>query len=399
MSEDTAEIGITACIILARGGSVGVPRKNLQKVGGVSLIARSIRAANSAKSVDHVFVSTDHPEIAAEAEHFGARIINRPDELADSTASSEAGWLHAADHIATHFGKVSRLVFLQCTSPFTTGSDIEGCLTEMQKRDADCALSVFEDHSFLWGVDQSGHAVGQNHDYTQPRLRRQDLAPQYCESGAIYVAKWSAFVRAKNRFCGSVALYPVAHPRIEIDTPQDLKNCQLFAATRAEAAVEPIRLANIRALAMDFDGVHTDDRVITDQNGGEAVVTSRSDGMGLAMMRRSNKIHQVIVSKERNPVVQARADKLGIEVKQAVDDKVQTLGNWLKSKELSWDSALFVGNDINDIDVMKRVGLSACPNDAHPEVLKLADWVIPKPGGHGAIRAVCDAILNVEAAL
>jgi len=85
----------THCVILARGGSKGVPGKNLKPVGGLSLLARSVRAAKAAPSVDQVHVSTDDAGIAAEARRFGAEVIDRPAELSGDGATSEAGWLHA----------------------------------------------------------------------------------------------------------------------------------------------------------------------------------------------------------------------------------------------------------------------------------------------------------------
>ncbi|MFP3385589.1 acylneuraminate cytidylyltransferase family protein, partial [Tritonibacter sp. SIMBA_163] len=176
----------TACIILARGGSKGVPGKNLRAVGGVSLIGRAVRAGRTAEQVAVVYVSTDDAEIAAEAALHGARIIDRPAALSGDAASSEAGWLHAVPLVREDLPALDKLVFLQCTSPFITGSDIDGCLAEMAVRGTDCALSVTEDHSFLWGLDDAGGGVGINHNEREQRQRRQDLPPQYCESGAIY---------------------------------------------------------------------------------------------------------------------------------------------------------------------------------------------------------------------
>lgn len=101
-----------ACVILARGGSKGVPHKNLRKVGGVSLVARSVRAARGAQDVGAVYVSTDDAAIAQEARSHGATVIERPAELSGDTASSEAGWLHALGPIRTEQAHLEELVFL-----------------------------------------------------------------------------------------------------------------------------------------------------------------------------------------------------------------------------------------------------------------------------------------------
>lgn len=380
-------------MILARGGSKGVPGKNLRPVGGLSLVARAVRAARAAPSVAAVHVSTDDAAIADEARRFGAEVIDRPAALSGDGASSESGWLHALDVIEAQGRPVERLVFLQCTSPFTTGADIEACLAAMEARGAACALSVIEDHSFLWGVDAEGLGRGTNHDEGQPRQRRQDLPPSFRESGAVYCVRKADFRRVGRRFCGPVALSPVNHPPVEIDSLADLALCAHLAVARGGDAGLGDRLDRVAAVVMDFDGVHTDNLVLTDETGREAVMTSRGDGMGLEMLRKAGHWRLMILSKERNPVVERRAAKLKIEVHQAVDDKVAALDGWLAGQGLDWGQLLYVGNDVNDAAAMRRAGLSACPGDAHPEILGLADWVLPQPGGRGALRAMCDALL------
>lgn len=398
MQQHITNPGATVAIILARGGSKGIPGKNLQPVGGLSLVARSIRAAHAATGVGSVHVSTDSPTIAAEARLFGAEAILRPDDLSGDTATSESGWLHALDRIAATRAAADqpaplRAVFLQCTSPFTTGTDIDACLTAMQTRNADCALSVLPDHGFLWALDDKGFGHGTNHDHTTQRPRRQDLPPSFRESGAIYVVNIAAFRAVGRRFCGSVALHPVDHPAIEIDSPADLALCLQLAARPELAGIEPARLARVRALVMDFDGVHTDDMAHVTQDGVESVRVSRSDGMGLGLLKQRGGLAMLILSKERNPVVTARGAKLGIEVLQGIDDKVGALEAWLASRSLTWGDVLFVGNDVNDAQAMARAGLSACPADSHASILATADWVLPRPGGQGALRALAETLL------
>jgi N-acylneuraminate cytidylyltransferase len=383
----------TACIILARGGSKGIPGKNLSKVGGVSLIGRSVRAGRAAAHVGAVYVSTDDAAIAAEARLHGARIIARPAALAGDASSSEAGWLHAVGEIAKTDADLDYLVFLQCTSPFTSGADIDGCMRAMIDQNAACALSVVENHMFLWTLTPEGFGVGQNHVEHEPRKRRQDLPPQFAENGAIYCARRTEFETVGQRFCGPVALSVVDHPPVEIDSPADLAFCRQIASKRAGLEIAPERLEAVRALVMDFDGVHTDNLVTTDQEGRESVTTSRGDGMGLSLLKARGDVALMILSKERNPVVIARAKKLGIEVHNAIDDKVAALETWLAERGLGWEALLYVGNDLNDQPAMERAGLSACPADSHPDILGMADWILPSDGGRGALRDLCDRLL------
>lgn len=385
--------GVTICVILARGGSKGIPGKNLRPVGGVSLIGRSVRAAVAAPSVSVTYVSTDDAAIAAEAERHGAAVIWRPAEISGDKATSESGWLHALSHVQAQGTQVARLVFLQCTSPFTTADDIEGCLAAMAEKGADCALSVIGDHSFLWTFGPDGFGRGINHIETEQRKRRQDLPPAFRESGAIYCVQRDAFERTGQRFCGQVAIYEVDHPAVEIDSVADLALCSAIAAQRPSASIPDARLAGLKVLVMDFDGVHTDNLVMTDSEGRETVTTSRGDGMGLSMLRETGRWKMLILSKERNPVVLRRAEKLKIEVQNAVDDKVAALGDWLAARGLDWSEVLYVGNDTNDLAVMARAGLAACPKDGHASALAAAEWILPEPGGKGALRSLCDRLL------
>ena len=368
---------ICATVILARGGSKGVPGKNLRRVGGVSLIGRAVRAAVAAQSQSAVYVSTDDAAIAAEAQHHGAQVIDRPAEISNDTASSEAGWLHALPHVRADLPGLTHLTFLQCTSPFISADDIDACLAAVTQTKAACALSVVEDHSFLWGLDAQGLGVGQNHDHLQQRKRRQDLPPQYRENGAIYCVQADLFEATGQRFCGPVALCPVDQSPLEIDSLADLDLASTMASTTACSAPP----ANL---------------VMTDQDGRETVMTSRGDGMGLAELARHSTIQRLIISKERNPVVLARAAKLGIEVIAAIDDKVAALDLWLARAGLDWAQMLYVGNDINDAPAMQRAGLTACPSDAHADVVGHADWILPYPGGRGALRHLCDILVKVQ---
>ncbi|MFZ9108957.1 MAG: KdsC family phosphatase, partial [Ilumatobacteraceae bacterium] len=127
-------------------------------------------------------------------------------------------------------------------------------------------------------------------------------------------------------------------------------------------------LAGVTAIAFDFDGVFTDDRVLVSQTGDESVFCSRSDGMGIGLLRDAG-IHMIIISKEPNPVVAARAKKLSLEVVQGCDDKLPVLREWMTRIGSTPDSTAYMGNDINDVECMNFVGIAIAPCDAHQSVL------------------------------
>jgi len=160
----------------------------------------------------------------------------------------------------------------------------------------------------------------------------------------------------------------------------------LAADAAAFAAVQ----APIRLLLLDFDGVLTDNHVFVLEDGREAVRCSRFDGIGLRRLERAG-IEAVIVSTEVNPVVGARAAKLKIGCRQGLSDKVAAAETLLAERDLDFAACAFVGNDVNDIPLLHRVGLPLGVADAHPDVWPYVRWLTGRPGGSGAVREVCDA--------
>ena len=149
------------------------------------------------------------------------------------------------------------------------------------------------------------------------------------------------------------------------------------------------RLARIKGIAFDFDGVFTDNRVYVMENGEEAVVCDRSDGMGISMLHRAG-IPLVIISTETNPVVGVRAAKLKLEVRQGIDDKLPALREWAAGKGLTLEQVAFIGNDINDVECLRASGLGVAVADAYPVAAAEADLVLTRNGGRGAVREIAD---------
>ena len=213
-------------VIPARGGSKGIPAKNLQAVGGLSLVARSVQAALASRGVERVVVSTDDDAIAAEAQAHGADVVRRPADLSGDTASSESALLHALETLDEQGPLPARLVFLQCTSPFTSGAQIDQVLAALEDPAINSAFAVAPWHGFLWRLDGRGI----NHDPQQPRQRRQDLEPAFLETGAIYAMTTAAFRASGRRFCAPWQPVVIDDSGPEIDSPADLELCRSLAA-------------------------------------------------------------------------------------------------------------------------------------------------------------------------
>lgn len=370
-------------IIPARGGSKGIPLKNLQKVAGRSLLARAIDAARGAHGIDRVVVSTDHDGIAQEAERAGADVVRRPDDISGDTASSESALLHTLDAIGTDAGIT---VFLQCTSPFIDSTSLDNAIARVRDDHADVVFSAVEDHSFLWKLDDAAHAEAVGHDAAF-RPRRQDRDPHFNETGAFYVMRTEGLRASGHRFFGRIEIeeVPLEQSR-EIDSMSDLTLVRAIAASQ-----EDTHVLDVDALVTDFDGVHTDDSAFVDQDGREFVRVHRGDGMGVGRLADAG-FPFLILSKERNPVVTRRAEKLRVDVLQGVDEKAGALAAWIAERGLDPERVAYVGNDVNDLAAFSVVGWPIAVADAHPKVMAAARFVLNREGGRGAVREVCDLI-------
>lgn len=151
----------------------------------------------------------------------------------------------------------------------------------------------------------------------------------------------------------------------------------------------------VSLLVFDFDGVLTDNRVLVLEDGREAVLCNRADGLAFDMFRAAG-LRVLIMSTERNPVVAARAAKLRVPVLQAVGDKGLALNERCRADGLDLRRVAFVGNDLNDLPAMRLVGFPIAVADAHPQVKRMAWAVLATRGGDGAAREVAEDILGLR---
>ncbi|MFC7217352.1 cytidylyltransferase domain-containing protein [Streptomyces polyrhachis] len=401
-TEAPTEAPTVLAVIPARGGSKGVPGKNLAEVGGASLVARAVRACRAARLVTDVVVSTDDPGIARAARAEGAGVVERPAEIAGDTASSEAAVLHALDAFEERTGRTAAaLVFAQCTSPFLTAGDIDAVAAAVLEEGADSALTVAPFHGFLWrdgaGSASEAGGYGVNHDRSH-RPRRQDRPQDLLETGAAYAMRAGGFREHRHRFFGRTAPVPTDPARVlEIDDPHDLARARALAPLLDTAGTDPHPVlptrADIDAVVLDFDGTQTDDRVLIDADGREYVSVHRGDGLGIAALRDQG-LKLLILSTEANPVVAARARKLRIPVLHGISRKGDALKEWCAEQGLDPERVLYVGNDVNDLPCFSLAGWPVAVADAHEVVRRAARAVTTVPGGQGAIREIASWLLG-----
>ncbi|MEU1875337.1 MULTISPECIES: N-acylneuraminate cytidylyltransferase [unclassified Streptomyces] len=399
-----ADVRRVLAVIPARGGSKGVPAKNLAAVGGVPLVVRAVRECLAARLVTDVVVSTDDRAIAEAARAAGAEVVLRPAAIAGDTATSEAAVLHAMDaHEALHGAAVDVVLLVQCTSPFLVREDVDGVAGAVVEDGADTAVTVAPFHGFVWrdGTDGTG-GHGVNHDKAF-RPRRQDRPQDLLETGAAYAMAAPGFRKHQHRFFGRTELVRTDPARVlEIDDPHDLARARALAphfdAARpgAPAVASPTRLpaaADIDAVVLDFDGTQTDDRVLIDSDGREFVSVHRGDGLGIAALRRSG-LPMLILSTEVNPVVAARARKLKLPVLHGIDRKDLALKQWCEEQGIAPERVLYVGNDVNDLPCFALVGWPVAVASAHDAVRGAARAVTTVPGGEGAVREIATWLLG-----
>jgi N-acylneuraminate cytidylyltransferase len=396
-------------LIPARGGSKGIPRKNIRLFAGYPLIAYSIAAALQSGRVTRTIVSTDDEEIAAVARSFGAETpFLRPAELAGDQTTDLPVFQHALAWLAESQGyRPEVVVQLRPTSPLRPRDCVERAVEALLEHpEADCVRGVVpagQNPHKMWRIEDGTGLMqpllevpGIPEPYNAPR---QALPPVYWQTGHIDAIRVRTII-GKGSLTGE-AIYPLLiDPRyaVDLDSLQDWARYEWLAASGGLDFVWPGEARRpmperIELLVMDFDGVLTDNRVWVDKNGHEMVAAYRSDSLGLAKLRQTG-VQAFVLSMETDPVVAARCKKMSIPFIQGENDKAAALKKLLAERGLDPARAVFVGNDVNDLPCFPLVGWAVAVSDALPEVARRADFVLSRPGGRGAVRELCDLILS-----
>ena len=225
--------GTTPAIIPARGGSKGIPRKNLCDLGGKALIAWTIEQVLATTGLD-CYVSTEDAEIAEVAARYGAQIIERPVELAHDETASEPVIEHAIEVITRTSGRPEQVMFLQATSPIRLPSTLSRALAEFDAQGVDSLVGVVPEPIFLWQKEPAVRALYPYGD----RPRRQDMTAEqlrYRETGSLYLTRTSIYETDHNRIGGTVGLFVMdAREGIDIDTYDDFALAAAVLASWAQ---------------------------------------------------------------------------------------------------------------------------------------------------------------------
>ncbi|MEI6289701.1 MAG: acylneuraminate cytidylyltransferase [Chloroflexota bacterium] len=397
-------------IIPARGGSKGIPRKNIRNFSGYPLISWSIAAGLKSDLVTRVIVSTDDEEIAAVAREWGAETpFLRPSEFAQDHTTDLPVFEHALDWLAEHEGyRPDVVIQLRPTSPIRPLNCVDDAIKILLNNPgADSVRGVVpagQNPHKMWrldGLDQPMRSLlpvaGIDEPYNAPR---QILPPVFWQTGHIDAIRPNAIYQGSM---SGKSIYPLLiDPKftVDLDNLNDWMRAEWLVSFGGLEMLTPGHAKRampqkVDLLVLDFDGVITDNRVWVDEEGHEMIAANRSDSLIMRQLKAAG-TEVLILSSEVNPVVTARAKKMKVEAIQGVglDDKSETLKKVLAGRNINPANVIYIGNDLNDLTCFEITGWAVAVADAQPEVLRAADFVTQKTGGHGAVREICDLILR-----
>lgn len=398
-------------LIPARGGSKGIPRKNIRSFAGYPLIAWSIAAGLQAHTVNRVIVSTDDEEIAAVAREYGAEApFMRPHELAQDHTNDLPVFEHALKWLEDlESYKPDIVIQLRPTSPIRPKDCVDGAIKILiENPEADCVRGVVpagQNPYKMWhfnGYDKAMKPLLEVEGISEPYNAPRQLLPSvYWQTGHIDAIRTATITR-KHSLTGSI-VYPLVldpHYTVDIDAPTDWVKCEALVYSGLEMVTPDRKVRRsipqkIELIICDFDGVLTDNRVWTDQDGKESIAAYRSDSLRISELRAKG-MEVMIISSEPNTVVAARAKKMGVEAIHGVgiQEKGRVMREVLEQKNIKPENVIYIGNDLNDLPCFEIAGWSVAVADAYPEVIRAADHVLAKSGGQGALRELCDLILS-----
>ncbi|WP_104524845.1 acylneuraminate cytidylyltransferase [Blastococcus atacamensis] len=372
-------------VIPVRGGSKGIPKKNVAVVGGCPLIAWTVAAAVGATSVDRVIVSTDSAEIAAVARLYGGprvEIHARSAESATDTASSESALLEAVRDLEVE----GAVALVQATSPLLSSGVVDEIADRLSTHDS--ALTVVRRHQFLWAdEDAEGRPVNYSPD---ARPRRQDWSGHLIETGAVYATSVERLLASGVRIGGRVGLVETDEAEaVEIDSPTDLVVTDALLRTHRIRPAK-VRSGPVRLVVTDVDGVLTDNGLTYGTVATETKTFSARDGKGFQLLREAG-VRTALLTSEDHESVAERARKLRVDdCVMGSTDKLADLVMLGARYGVPLSQIAYVGDDVHDVPALVAAGVSGAPGDARPEATDVADHVVTAAGGSGAFRQFTD---------
>ena len=374
--------------IPVRGGSKSIPLKNIKLLNGRPLVYWTIDAAVNCKYIDKVYVATDSQKIMDvvnnyDSESYGKlEAISRSAETASDTASTESAMLEFAENY-----DFENIVLIQATSPLLKSSDLDEAIEKYDNFDS--MLSVVAQKRFYWNYNEDGSVSPINYDFKK-RPMRQQFKGNLVENGAFYICSKKDLLRTGCRISGKIGCQVMDEKSFyEIDEPSDWEIIEKLLKTTIKKKTNEIKL-----FLTDCDGCLTDDGMYYSSEGESLKRFNTRDGKGFELLRKQG-ILTGIITCENSSIVKKRAAKLNVdELYLGVQDKLSVLKEIIHKYNLTFDEVAYVGNDINDIDILKVCGMSFAPKNSEDDVLNIVDYQLHNYGGHGAVREAINIILE-----
>lgn len=375
-------------IIPVRGGSKSIPLKNIKPINGRPLVYWTIDAAVNCQYIDEVYVSTDSELIANVVKNYDGndfnklKVIGRSAETATDEASTESVLIEFVNQVESE-----NLVLLQATSPFTKASQLNDAFLKFNANEYDSLLSVVRQKRFIWEETATNEGKPVNYDVAK-RPRRQEFNGYSVENGAFYITKTSNFKTSNLRLSGKIGMYEMPEDTFfEIDEPSDWIIIEALMQKSIESKA-------IKLFATDCDGVLTDGGMYYSESGEHSKKFNTKDGMGFELLRNKG-IITAILTGEDSQIVQKRAEKLKIdELYLGCKDKLSAMLELTKKYNISLDEVAYIGDDINDLELLSNVGRSFAVADAMDAVKSKVQHVTVRRGGEGAVREAIEILLK-----
>lgn len=382
--------------IPVRGGSKSIPLKNIKPLCGKPLVCWNIEALEACPQVDEVIVATDSDEIWKTVEsrnYLKTKLYRRSAENACDTASTESVMLEYIKYASLPENDIFMLV--QATSPLTESVHFSEALQKYATGDYDSMLTCVRNFRFFWNEDGSS----MNYDYMN-RPRRQNFSGMLMENGAFYINTVKNILSNGNRLGGKIGIYEMPeYTATEIDEPDDWMILEKLMRKYKSEFQKPSAKPKIKLFVSDIDGTLTDGGMYYSENGDELKKFNTRDGMGFGMLREAG-IKTAIVTSEDRELNRRRAEKMKIDyLVQGKRDggKLAAVKEIVKEIDISLEEVAYIGDDVNCIDLLSAVGLSACPADACGKVKEIPGIaVMTCKGGDGCVREFCEIILRKD---
>ncbi len=381
---------MNVALIPVRGGSKSIPFKNIREIAGKPLVYWTAKAANDCELIDKVYVATDSDKIKEVVKGLKldkVEVIGRSSDNASDTASTESAMLEFAAGY-----EFDNIVLIQATSPLLTPADLRGGFQVYANKDTDSVLSVVRQKRFQWKIDKDEFALPVNYDiYHRPR--RQEFDGFLVENGAFYITGKELLLKSKNRISGNIRAYEMDETTyLEIDEPRDWEVIEKLLQDRYKKCA--MELPEIKMFLTDCDGCLTDGGMYYSENGDELKRFNTLDGMGFRLLRERGILTGMITG-ESQELNRRRMKKLELDIyEEGVTDKLAVVRRLCEKYNISLQNVAYVGDDINDLAVIRAVGFGFSVPNGIQEVKEAARYVVHRSGGQGAVREAVDMILN-----